>query len=162
MCKLPSANEDMSALRTGLRGGLRALVARLLVIVLWGVASSRAASFSTKVTDGLGRTVGDVTVQIYWLEKESRDGVREMIVAKLRSDTAGIAKGDYDDTTVPPGERVLVKLTKDGYSGFTSTKLQDEFVLQQLVHTEDLTQAASLAADAQRERLREILAARFA
>ncbi|MBE0540658.1 MAG: hypothetical protein IH623_04645 [Verrucomicrobia bacterium] len=111
--------------------------------------------------DRLGRPVTNAIVNIHWLESVSKDDVREVGLVKLTADSNGIVKGTYDETTIPPDEDIWVEVSKDGYSGYSTTGLQPEFVLKREFRAADLHRIATLGGAVQIAELRELLAGDF-
>src|SRR5262249_43603303 len=103
-----------------------------------------AADVTAKVIDRLGRPVVNAVVDIHWLKSVSKDDVRRIDLVKLVSDRDGIVKGTYDETSVPKGEKIWVDVSKAGYSGYSTTGLGPEFVLDREFGAADLRQIASL------------------
>jgi hypothetical protein len=120
-----------------------------------------AAEVKSKVIDRLGRPVTNAVVDIHWLKRVSKDDVRKIDLVKLVSDRDGILKGTYDETSVPKGKEIWVEISKDGYSGYSTTGLQPEFVLAREFGAADVRRIAGLQGEAQISQLRELLAGDF-
>ncbi len=134
--------------------------AALLLLLAFAVPAS-AAEFSAKVVDRLGRPVAGAVVELYWLKSVSDDDVREISVLKLVSDRNGVIKGTYDDNALPAGEEIWAEVSKDGYSGYSTTALLPEYVLERKFGPADLSRIAALDGKAQVDELRELLAGDF-
>jgi hypothetical protein len=131
----------------------------LALLLLSAPLPAAAADFVTKVVDGLGRPVANVVVDVYWSGPEN--DFREVSLLHLVSNDHGIVKGTYDETTVPPDQTIMVELSKEGYSGYSSTDLMPEYVLRRELGPADVQRIAALAEKAQIDELRELLAADF-
>jgi hypothetical protein len=116
---------------------------------------------TAKVTDRLGRPVTNAVVDIHWLKSVSKDHVRKIDLAKLVSDRNGIIKGTYDETAVPKGEDIWVEVSKAGFSGYSTTGLREEFVLEREFGAADVPRIANLGGQAQINELRELLGGDF-
>jgi hypothetical protein len=136
------------------------LVGFLLLLVAWPTGLC-AADVTAKVIDRLGRPVTNAVVDIHWLKSVSKDDVRKIDLVKLISDRDGIVKGTYDETSVPKGEDIWVEVSRAGYSGYSTTGLGPEFVLDREFGHADVRRIASLEGEAQVNQLRELLAGEF-
>src|SRR5438445_11693036 len=96
----------------------------VLLLLLVRPAMLRAADVSAKVIDRLGRPVTNAVVDIHWLKSVSESHVRRVGLVKLVSDRNGIVRGVYDETSIPSGKEIWVDVSKDGYSGYSTTGLQ--------------------------------------
>ena len=123
-----------------------ALLAVLLLLVVRPTMLC-AADVTAKVIDRLGRPVTNAVVDIHWLKSVSKDDVRKIDLVKLVSDGNGIVKGTYDETSVPKGEDIWVEVSKAGYSGYSTTGLRPEFVLEREFGAADVRRIASLEGD---------------
>ncbi len=121
----------------------------------------RAADVTAKVIDRLGRPVSNAVVDILWLKAVTKGDVRKVGLVKLVSDRDGMVRGTYDEKSVPKGEDIMVEVSKDGYSGYTTTGLQPEFVLEREFGPADVRRIATLQGQAQIDQLRELLAGDF-
>ncbi len=121
----------------------------------------RAADVTAKVIDRLGRPVSNAVVDILWLKAVTKGDVRKVGLGKLVSDRDGMVRGTYDEKSVPKGEDIMVEVSKDGYSGYTTTGLQPEFVLERQFGPADVRRIATLQGQAQIDQLRELLAGDF-
>lgn len=119
------------------------------------------ADVSSKVIDGLGRPVTNAVVDIHWLKSVSPKDVRKVNLVRLVSDREGQVKGKYDETAVPAGEDVWVEISRDGFSGYSTTGLKPEFVLEREFGATDIQRIAALEGPVQRDELRELLAGQF-
>jgi hypothetical protein len=119
------------------------------------------ADLVAKIVDGLGRPVANAVVDIHWLKAISDDDVREVSLLKLVSDGNGIVKGAYDETSMPSDETIWVEISKEGYSGYSTTGLKPEYVLARELGPADVHRIAALEEKAQVNELRELLAADF-
>ena len=139
------------------------ILAFLLIVILLSACPKTATGtdVSSKVIDRLGRPVTNAAVNIYWLKSVTKGDVREVSLVKLISDRNGIVKGSYEEKSIPVGEDIWVKLFKDGYSGYTSTGLAPEFVLEREFGDSHVRRIAALKGQAQISELRELLAGRF-
>jgi hypothetical protein len=117
-----------------------------------------AADVTAKVIDRLGRPVDSAGIDIHWLKSMSKDDVRKIDLVKLVSDRDGIVKGTYDATSIPKGEDIWVDVSKAGYSGYSTTGLRPEFVLDREFGAADVRRIATLQGEAQINELRELLA----
>src|SRR5438105_12853008 len=136
------------------------LFAFLLLLVV-GPAKLCAAEVTAKVTDSLGHPITNAVVDIHWLKSVSKDDVRKIDLVKLVSDRSGIIKGTYNEASVPKGEDIWVDVSKTGYSGYSTTGLRPEFVLDREFNAADVLRIAVLERDAQVSELRELLAGHF-
>ena len=136
------------------------LVASLLLLVARPMVLC-AADVTAKVIDRLGRPVTNAVVDIHWLKSVSKDDVRKIELVKLVSGRDGIVKGTYDETSVPKGEDIWVEVSKPGYSGYSTTGLRPEFVLDREFGAVDVRRIAGLEGEKQINQLRELLAGDF-
>jgi hypothetical protein len=118
-----------------------------------------AADFAARIVDGLGRPVAQANVNVYWLQSGSKDQVRQVNLLELVSDQNGRMKGTYDATSVPSDETLFVEVSKEGYSGYSSTDLMPEYVLRRELGPGDVRRIAALEEKARAGELRELLAA---
>jgi hypothetical protein len=132
----------------------------MILLVARPMAAS-AADVTAKVIDRLGRPVTNAVVDIHWLKSVSKDDVRKIDLVELISDRDGIVKGAYDETSVPKGEPTWVEVSKDGYSGYSTTGWRSEFVLDREFGAADVRRIAGLEGEAQINQLRELLAGDF-
>jgi hypothetical protein len=133
----------------------------VLLLLAIRPATLCAAHVSAKVIDRLGRPVTNAVMDIHWLKSVSEHDVRRVGLAKLVSDRNGIARGTYDESSIPPGEDLRVEVSKTGYSGYTTTGLRAEFVLEREFGAADLRRIAALDGEAQVNELRELLAGKL-
>lgn len=115
--------------------------------------TSGAKDFSIRIVDGLGRPISGVVVDVHWLKKEKDREVRKAELATVRTNEKGIAAGTYDEKAIPADESTWVELSKVGYSGYTSDRLEKEFVLKREFKAEDLDRIGKLG---EADRLREL------
>jgi hypothetical protein len=101
-----------------------------------------AADVTAKVIDRLGRPVANAVIDIHWLKSVSKDDVRKIDLVKLVSDRDGIVKGTYDEASVPKDEDIWVEVSKTGYSGYSTTGLRPEFVLDREFGAADVRRIA--------------------
>jgi hypothetical protein len=134
----------------------------LLLFLLARPAMLPAAEVTAKVIDRLGRPITDAVVDIHWLKSVTSNDVRKIDLVKLVSDRNGIVKGKYDGASIPPGKDIWVEVSKAGYSGYSTTGLQAELVLDREYGTADLRRIAALDGKPQIGELRELLAGDFA
>ena len=116
---------------------------------------------AAKVVDGLGCPVSNAIVDIYWSKSFSANDVRKIDLVKLVSDRNGDIKGTYNESSIPHGEDTWVDVSKDGYSGYSTTGLRAEFVLKREFGIADVPRIAALTGDAQVRELREFLCGDF-
>lgn len=145
---------------------MNALLLRYALVgfLLWLVPQPEvlcAADVTTKVVDCLGRPVANAKVDIHWLKSVSKNDVRKIKLVNVTSDRNGVVKGTYDETPVPKGEDIWVEISKPGYSGYSTTGLRPEFVLDRKFGAADVRRVARLQGVAQIEQLRELLAGDF-
>jgi hypothetical protein len=137
-------------------------IGQMLFGILIGLAllprGTSGKDFSVTVVDGLGRPVEGVLVDVHWLRKDPDREVRKADLLKVTSDAHGIAKGTYDEKTIPVGEEPWVEISKDGYEKYTSSKLSTEYVIKRTFAIDDLSRIASLPTDRMTSELREFLA----
>jgi hypothetical protein len=138
---------------------MKALLALLLLTLPPCVI--HAAEVATQVVDPLGRPVAGAVVDIHWLKRVSKDDVRKIDLVKLVSDSAGIAKGKYDETSIPNGEDIWVEISKSGYAGYSTTGVRPQFRLEREFKAADVRKIARLEGTAQVDQLRELLAGDF-
>lgn len=137
--------------------------AKLLVLVLLSLHSvtSTAAEFSAKIIDGLGRPVLDAVVDVYWFGPESEKLARRVELVRVRTNQHGIAKGTYDEKSIPAGEMIYVAVSKDGYGSYSMATLQADYVLKREFGPSDLRRIVKLSGEAQLKEMRELLAGNF-
>lgn len=114
--------------------------------------------FSVHVIDGLGRPVPDVVVDVHWLKKAKDGDVQKAEVATVKTNEKGNAAGTYDEKAIPADESTWVELSKVGYSGYTSDRLEKEFVLKREFKAKDLDRIAGLSEPDRLRELEELLA----
>jgi hypothetical protein len=129
-----------------------------VLFFLFCVSPLVGKDFSIRIVDGLGRPVPDVVVDVHWLKKEKDGEVRKAELAKVKTNQKGVAAGTYDDKAIPADESTWVELSKAGYSGYTSDRLENEFVLKREFKAEDLDRIAKLSEPDRLRELEELLA----
>jgi len=132
----------------------------LALLLLLAPLPATASEFAARIVDGLGRPVAGAAVHVHWLKSES-DDVREVTLLELVSDAQGRVKGTYDEKSVPPDESIWIEMSKDGYSGFSTTDLRSEYVMGRDFGPADVRRIAMLDEKAQVQELRELLASDF-
>ena len=131
----------------------------VIVMVLSGATRELVgAEFATAIVDGLGRPVSNVVVDVHWLKSVSEKDVRKAPVLNLLSDGKGLVSGTYDASSIPKGESLWVELSRKGYAGYTSSKVEPQYILQREWHAEDVNRIATGPGAPQSEQLREVLA----
>ena len=133
----------------------------LLLLVVVQPTGVRAADVTAKVVDRLGRPITNAVVDIHWLKSVTKDDVRKVDLVRLTSDGDGVVKGSYDETSVPKDEDIWVEVSKVGYSGYSTTGLRPEFVLDREFGAADVSRIAGLDGETQINQLREMLAGDF-
>ena len=144
------SRHPLAVIRVGI---LLLLVARPVIVC--------AADVTAKVIDRLGRPVANAVIDIHWLKSVSKDDVRKIDLVKLVSDRDGIVKGTYDEASVPKDEDIWVEVSKTGYSGYSTTGLRPEFVLDREFGAADVRRIAGLEGETQINQFRELLAGDF-
>lgn len=134
----------------------------VLMLLISGTSTINAKEITTKVVDGLGRPVSNVKVNIHWLKAITEDDVREITLAKLKSDQNGLVKGNYDEASVPHGETIFYGVSKEDYQEYTSSNYKPEYIVNREYKLIDLKRIIKLSGDKQIERLREFLASKYA
>jgi len=133
----------------------------ILVVSLTFALACQSKDFSAVVVDGLGQPIAGATVSIYWLKRVSDTKVDQIDLLKLVSRADGIVKGQYDEKSVPAGESIYSDVDKDGYSGFSMDRVESKYELKKEFSSTDIEEIAKLSGEAQKNRLREILAEEF-
>lgn len=133
----------------------------VLMLLISGTSTLNAKEITTKVVDGLGRPVSNVKVNIHWLKAVTEDDVREITLAKLKSDQNGLVKGNYDETSVPHDETISYGVSKKGYQEYTSSNYKPEYIVKREYKLIDLKRIIKLSGDKQIEQLREFLAGEY-
>src|SRR4051794_27910815 len=77
-----------------------------------------ATDVNSKVIDGLGQPVPNALVDIHWLKTVSKGDVRKVDLVKIVSDRNGVVTGRFKETSIPPGQRIYVWITRVGYTGY--------------------------------------------
>jgi hypothetical protein len=146
-----------------LADSLRPLRCCIAALFLLSIRSTTllGVDLSARVVDGLGRPVGNATVEIYWLQSFSETDVRKIDLAKLKSDRNGNIKKTFDESALANGRQIWVYVSKNGYSGYYSTGLQPEFVLERKFAPADIRRIAALNGPIQLRELRELLGGDF-
>lgn len=137
------------------------LIQFLLFLVAAGATVCRltAAEFTAKFTDGLGRPLAEVAVEIQ-LRQEGSDGkVLKTEHLNYVSDRAGLVRGTYDEKVFPTS-KLWVQVKKAGYQGY-STGLREEYTLNREFQTKDVRRTARLKGEAQQIAMKELLVGRF-
>ena len=129
-----------------------------VLLLFLSVSPLLGKDFNVRVVDGLGRPVPDVVVDVHWLKKEKDGAVQKAELATVKTNQKGIAAGTYDEKAIPADESTWVELSKMGYSGYTSDRLENEFVLKREFKTKDLDQIAKLSEPERFRELEEVLA----
>ncbi len=124
-----------------------------VLLFLFCVSPLVGKDFSIRIVDGLGRPVPDVVVDVHWLKKAKDGEVQKAALATVKTDQKGVAAGTYDEKAIPADESTWVELSKAGYSGYTSDRLEKEFVLKREFKAADLDRIAKLG---EADRLREL------
>lgn len=133
----------------------------VLMPLIVGTSTLNAKEITTKIVDGLGRPVSNVKVNIHWLKSITEDDVREITLAKLKSDQNGLVNGSYDEATVPHDETIFYGVSKKGYQEYTSTNFNSVFIVEREYKPIDLKRVIKLSGDKQIEQLREFLAGKY-
>lgn len=109
------------------------------------------------IVDGLGRPISNAEVEVYWLNVVSENDVRKSKLLKLVSDQDGVIKGNYDDGSLPAGEKISLKISKKGYRGFDTPTLRSQYVLKRKFSAADVSNIAKQSGELQVDQLRELL-----
>ncbi len=136
---------------------VRLLVLTVAVLANWAPTVA-GKDFIIRVVDGLGRPVQDVAVDVHWLKKAKDGDVQKAELATIKTNEKGVATGTYDEKAIPAGESTWVELSKAGYSGYTSDRLENEFVLKREFKANDLDRIAKLSEPDRLRELEELLA----
>jgi hypothetical protein len=152
-------NDDGQINMKGRKLRCRCLAALLLLTIR--STTLFAADVFVRVVDPLGRPLSNAVVDIYWLQSFSEKDIRRIGLAKLASDRNGTIQGRYDGIAIPRGEDIWVDVSKDGYSGYSTTGLRPEFVLAREFKAADVRRIAALSGGAQVNEVRELLAGAF-
>lgn len=134
----------------------------IVLCLFVAVTRSTAAEVSAKVIDHLNRPVAGASFDMYWLKSVSKDNVKRIDLATLRSHGDGTIRGTFDESTIPKGEDFWVNVSKDGYAGYSqSGGLKSRYELVRNFGPADVRRIANLPADEIFRELRELLAGRF-
>jgi hypothetical protein len=129
--------------------GFKHLVILMLLITETPILNAK--EITTKVVDGLGRPVSNVKVNIHWLKAITEDDVREISLAKLKSDRNGLVKGNFDETSVPHNKTIFYGVSKRGYREYTSSNYKPEYIVKREYKLIDLKRIIKLSGDKQIE-----------
>lgn len=117
-----------------------------------------AEEFSAQLVDGLSRPLPDVSVRVTCFEdRRYSQSPRERLLLDIQSDWKGTARGKYDGKATGCGEYLIVKVSKEGYAGY-SAGLSPRYVLERNLHSAELNHVVELEGNAQLLALREFLA----
>ncbi|WP_157197704.1 MULTISPECIES: hypothetical protein [Methylomonas] len=136
--------------------GLRYLI--ISIVLIGGMSSVKAKELNTSIVDGLGRPVSNVQVNIYWLKTITDDDVREISLARLRSDKNGQIKGSYDEFAAPHDEHIFYGVSKKGYEEYSSSNYKSQYVVKRKYNPFNLKTIIKLSGEKQIIHLRELLA----
>lgn len=137
------------------------LVRASLIIAIAANACAVAKDFSTKVVDGLGRPVEGVKVHVYWIRSKPGAKTEGVDLGNALTDMRGKAKGSYRKEALPQGEHLWIDISKPGYSGYSTTGLDRQFVIRREFHAKDLDRIGALNPIDLKRELRELFAGRF-
>lgn len=140
---------------------LRLAFCFLVFVILNSTNYAQAEIIYAKVVDGLGRPIPNVIFEFYMFKKDSKGVSRAIILSNVLSNKRGIVKWRYDLKTIKSLETVWVKVSKDGYSGY-STGINPVYLIKKLFNTNDLIGILNSDSEAQKDQMLEILGGEFA
>ncbi len=122
---------------------------------------SGAVEITSRIVDGLGRPVSDVTVEIKYPKRGPDGNLGKIEWLKMISDKEGRIKVVYDQTLVPTNQTMWIYVKKIGYASFSTDSLKPEYVLRREFDAEDVHRIADLSGEIQKQELKEVLVGEF-
>lgn len=116
-----------------------------------------AAEFEVQVVDVLKKPLNNVRIKCYVTVEQENGDVEDIVIARARTNSRGIAAGEYDETRVPPGQKIYLGLSKRGYPDNDFFALDKVLVYAKGYLDEDVDRALQLHPKKRSTAVRNIL-----